>query len=103
MDLEIGSKVDLDDYEPVFEGEDDGLVVKGYEIDGEFIVDFDWSPESKWTFLEDDEKFLEFTVGMIERLCGREMTRIERDQLKFFRELNHSESAEDESAEAEGI
>jgi hypothetical protein len=77
MDLEIDGMVNLDDYEPVLEDENDGLVIKIYEIDGEFLIDFDWEPNGKWAVLEDDAMFREFAVGIIERITGRAMSSAE--------------------------
>ncbi len=93
MDSESNLKINLDDYTPLFEGEEDELQIRGYQIDGELILDFDWSPDSKWTALEDDERFQEFAMGVIEKLCGTKMTRIEKDQLEFFHGLSHPEQS----------
>lgn len=95
MDFELGSQVDLDAHEPLFAGEDDGLVVKGYEIDGEYVLDFDWDPESKWAFLEDEDAFREFTAGLISRLAGVEMTSVDIDALKIKHDPSSSLGTEE--------
>jgi hypothetical protein len=98
MASETGFKVDLDGYDPVFEGEEEGLVIKGYEIEGEYLLDFDWKPDSKWAFLDDEDKFREFTVGLIERLTGVKMTSVEIDQLEFYRSSQEVEDVEEVDA-----
>jgi hypothetical protein len=90
MDMEIDGMVNLDDYEPVFQAEDDGLVIKAYEIDGEFLFDFDWEPSSKWVFLEDDAMFREFTVGIVERMTGQTMDNVEVEDPQFIRHSKQS-------------
>lgn len=83
MVIEAGERIDLDAYEPVFEGEEDGLLIKGYEIEGQFVLDFDWEPGGKWAFLDDEAQFKQFTVGLLERLTGVAMASVDVDQLQF--------------------
>ncbi len=100
MDMEIGSMVNVDDYEPVFQAEDDGLVIKAYEIDGEFLLDFDWEPNGKWAVLEDDAMFRKFAVGIIERITGQTIDNVEVEDPQFIRHSKQSGAEEIGGADA---
>lgn len=97
MEFKIGVDMDLDAYEPIFEGDEEGLVIKGYEIDGQFLLDFDWEPEGRWSFLSDTEVFEEFVVGLLERLTGQAMSCVEREDLSLLRRAAAANGVEIES------
>jgi len=80
--IEVGIDIDLSDYEPEFEGSDDGLIVRGYEVDGQFLLDFDWEPDSKWAFLDDKTVFEEFVLKFLEELSGETLTSEEVESLE---------------------
>lgn len=69
-----GVDADLSQYEPTFEGSENGLIVRGYEIEGEYVLDFDWEPDSQWAFLDDDEAFKSFVVKFLEGIYGETLT-----------------------------
>lgn len=98
---EVAGLVDLSAYEPILHVEDEGLDVRGYEIDGEFLLDFDWVPGSRWSFLDDEEKFKQFVVKWLEEMTGKEMSALEIEQLKLVREHGQPSSGEDEAGEVE--
>jgi hypothetical protein len=80
--IEVGIDIDLSEYEPEFEGSDDGLIVRGYEVDGQFLLDFDWEPDSKWAFLDDKTVFEEFVLKFLEQLSGETLTSEEVESLE---------------------
>jgi hypothetical protein len=75
----------LDEHEPVFHIEDDGLVIKGYEIDEQFIVDFDWEPGSQWDFLDDEAAFQDYVVRWLEVMVGEPMSAVDIEALELVR------------------
>lgn len=90
---------DLSAHEPVVHVEDEGLVIKGYEIDGQFLLDFDWLPGSQWSFLDDEAKFKQFVVNWLEEMTGQEMSATEIEQLEITRECRRPDSGDDPTSE----
>ena len=96
--------IDLSSHEPVLHVEDEGLDVRGYEVDGEFLLDFDWAPGSRWSFLDDEVEFMQFVARWLEEMTGREIREEELAQLSVMRTAagSREDSAEDpESQPAE--
>lgn len=77
--------IDLTGHEPVLHVEDEGLDIRGYEIDGEFILDFDWQPGSRWSFLDEEAKFKAFVVSWLEEMTGEPMEPFEIESLQIAR------------------
>ena len=77
--------IDLSSLEPVLHMEDEGLDIKGYEVDGEFLLDFDWAPGSRWSFLDDEAEFKQFVARWLEEMTGREIEEEELVQLSVVR------------------
>jgi len=85
MESTAADLMNLQEHEPVFHIEDDGLGIRGYEIEGQFIVDFDWEPGSQWEFLEDEEAFQEYVVRWLEEMTGEPMSAVEVEALQVTR------------------
>ena len=77
--------VDLSGLEPVLQMEDEGLQIKGYEVDGEFLLDFDWAPGSRWSFLDDEAQFKQFVAHWLEEMTGHAVEEEELAQLSVVR------------------
>jgi hypothetical protein len=93
METTDSDLMSLDEHEPVFHIEDDGLGIKGYEIDGRFIVDFDWEPGSQWEFLDDEEAFQDYVARWLEVMTGEPMSAVEVKALQVARESGAAEQA----------
>ena len=89
----MSERVELKDLEPVLHVEDEGLDIRGYEIDGEFVLDFDWAPGGPWDELNDEAKFKHFVVQWLEQMTGREMAATDIEQLKITREQGQSQGS----------
>jgi hypothetical protein len=100
MDLTKGVAVDFSGHEPVLHIEDEGLDIRGYEIDGEFVLDFDWDPEGKWSFLEVEEDFMAFVVKWLEEMTGQALEPAEIEQLQLLRGSGQDQAADEESKES---
>lgn len=89
--------LDLSSLEPVLHVEDEGLDIKGYEVDGKFFLDFDWAPGGRWSFLDDEAQFKQFVVRWLEVMTGRAMEEEELVQLSVARAAagSREDSAED--------
>jgi hypothetical protein len=96
---ETAEFVDLSAHEPVLHVEDEGLEIKGYEIDGQFLLDFDWAPGSQWSFLDDEANFKQFVVNWLEEMTGQAMGAAEIEQLKIAREHGRPSSGNDSAGE----
>lgn len=77
--------LDLQGREPVLQFAEDGLQVKGYRIDGDFVLDFDWEPGGSWSFLDDLEAFKAFVVRWLEQMTGQAMEAEQIAQLRVSR------------------
>ena len=96
----LKESMDFSGHEPILPIEDDGLDVRGYEIDDQFYLDFDWQPGSRWDFLDDEKVFREFVVRWLEEMTGEAMTTVEIDQLEFLGPSGKNAAADEESEEA---
>ena len=92
--------MDFTGHEPVLHIEDDGLDVRGYEIDDQFYLDFDWKPGSQWEFLDDEKVFREFVARWLEEMTGEEMTTADIEQLEFLGGSGEDAAADEESDHA---
>lgn len=93
--------VDLSSLEPVLHMEDEGLDIKGYEVDGEFLLDFDWAPGSRWSFLDDEVEFKQFVVRWLEEMTGRAIEEEELAQLSVVRTAAGSREDSTEDPESQ--
>lgn len=91
--------VDFTGHEPVLHIEDEGLDVRGYEIGGQFYLDFNWEPGSRWGFLDDEDLFREFVSNWLADMTGQAMTEAELESLEF---LGNAGSKDQVSATASG-
>lgn len=72
VDAAPEEELDLSQYEPEFVVEDDGLTIAAYEVDDQYVLDFDWADDSKWAPLGDPELFEKFTNELLGRLCNED-------------------------------
>lgn len=85
--------IDLSGLEPIFHMEDEGLDIKGYEIDGQFLLDFDWAPGSQWSFMDDEVQFKQFVARWLEEMTGRSVEEDELAQLSVLKTAGEASQA----------
>jgi hypothetical protein len=97
----MSDQINFGGSEPLVHIEDDGLEIKAYEVGDRLVLDFDWKPGSRWSFLGDEEMFLQFAVNWLEEMTGEPMTEEEIKELRVTRdELSSGENqATDEQSE----
>ena len=96
----LRESMDFTGIEPVVHIEDDGLDVRGYEIDNQFYLNFDWQPGSLWDFLEDQKTFREFVVRWLEEMTGEAMAAADIEQLEFLGPSGKDAAADEEGEQA---